>query len=273
MILVPYLSKNTILRYYDITATNNSGLDATILYHYLDDELNGNAESSLNPFRFNGSTWDLFVVDSIETTENYVATSGVEAFSRWTLASNSLLPVELVNFDANLTDNFRVKLSWQTATEIDNDYFVVERSSNGILFEEIERISGAGTSFTTIDYQTFDERPLNGTNYYRLKQVDFDGSFDYSQIRVVEIQKEIAPLSIYPNPATTEAYIELPDGFEKYIIQVYDISGRVIFENQYDNHRGSLVELNVGDWPSGAYVVTILVDEGVLSKKLIVSND
>ena len=91
------------------------------------------------------------------------------------------LPIELLSFSGNSLDDANI-LEWTTSTELDNDYFIVERSSNGSDFEEIQKVDGAGNSNSAISYSIRDNDPLNGINYYRLKQTDFSGNYKHSSI-------------------------------------------------------------------------------------------
>tara|TARA_B100000809_G_scaffold200916_1_gene201333 strand:- start:2933 stop:3952 length:1020 start_codon:yes stop_codon:yes gene_type:complete len=118
------------------------------------------------------------------------------------------LPIELIDFTANLTNNGHVKLDWQTASEVNNDYFTIERSINGQEWQEINKIDGAGNSSSLLSYSEVDYNPFYGVSYYRLKQTDFDGLFEYSQIRSVNIQRlPNSQIGIYPNPSTNQIII------------------------------------------------------------------
>ncbi len=110
-----------------------------------------------------------------------------------------VLPVELLSFNAILKDS-EVDVSWETTTEINNDYFTIERSTNGVEWETLESVSGAGNSNSHLDYQRWDHSPYSDLSYYRLKQTDFDGSTSYSKIVSVNNFGKRS-LSIYPNPA------------------------------------------------------------------------
>lgn len=130
--------------------------------------------------------------------------SGLTSFSEFGAGSGSgaALPIELIYFTAELNDKV-VDLNWTTAVEINNEYFTVERSANGVDFKEVLQLAGAGTTNETKYYQAQDMEPLKGTSYYRLKQTDRDGSFEYSDIVVVKNNAAAdIELTIYPNPAT-----------------------------------------------------------------------
>ena len=114
----------------------------------------------------------------------------------------AVLPIELLNFNAYLVDNEHIKLNWQTASEINNDYFTIERTKNGTDWQELTKLNGAGNSSALQSYSSFDNNPYYGISYYRLKQTDFNGKFSYSQIRSVNIERgKNSSIEIYPNPA------------------------------------------------------------------------
>tara|TARA_B100000809_G_C14947883_1_gene462801 strand:- start:36 stop:836 length:801 start_codon:yes stop_codon:yes gene_type:complete len=116
------------------------------------------------------------------------------------------LPIELIDFDAKAIVNDYVKLDWQTASESQNDFFTIERSKNGIIWEEINRITGAENSSTLLNYSIMDYNPHTGLSYYRLKQTDFDGEFEYSLVRSVNITTD-NNINIFPNPASNQITI------------------------------------------------------------------
>lgn len=114
-----------------------------------------------------------------------------------------VLPITLIHFDAkNLTD--KVELNWATASEFENDFFTIERSSDGLNFNPIEFIEGAGTTHTTHHYHTFDQQPLAGQSYYRLKQTDINGMYTYSETVSINRHQKMDELVVYPNPATED---------------------------------------------------------------------
>lgn len=137
-----------------------------------------------------------------------------------------IVPIRLTSFKANLVTNGRVQLDWITATEEGNAYMVVERSADGRSFYDIGRVSGRGYSQSPLSYQFVDEAPRAGINYYRLRQVDFDGSYHYHNVVSVSTGGGESPLSIYPNPTTGTLYFSeaLPLGAS---VAVYDMLGRL----------------------------------------------
>ena len=111
---------------------------------------------------------------------------------------NFALPVEIINFNAK-SDNNYIDLTWLTASENNNDYFTIERSIDGINFELLANINGAGNSNTLLNYNYIDKNPSEGLNYYRLKQTDFNGDFIYSNIVSVNYSSIKNEVSVYPN--------------------------------------------------------------------------
>ena len=121
------------------------------------------------------------------------------------------LPIELLSFDAKLSNSTSIELAWVTATETNNDFFTIERSTNGISYESVAIVDGAGNSTSIKSYSTIDKTPIEGTSYYRLKQTDFNGQFAYSSSISVEFSNtgNGCVLSVYPNPCSSECVIDL----------------------------------------------------------------
>lgn len=147
------------------------------------------------------------------------------------------LPVELLSFAAKATENQQVILQWQTSSELNNKGFNLERSPNGKQWKSITFIEGAGTSLETQEYEYLDQQPFKGVNYYRLKQMDVDGAFAYSEIRVVKLGK--FNLSIAPNPVKDVLYLTFDKVNEVQNIQLYNQAGQLVkeidtFEGQMD---------------------------------------
>tara|TARA_B100000809_G_scaffold57883_2_gene54092 strand:+ start:391 stop:1446 length:1056 start_codon:yes stop_codon:yes gene_type:complete len=117
------------------------------------------------------------------------------------------LPIELVSFTGNCNSK-SVSLNWTTASEINNDYFTIERAQDAINFKELRKFDGAANNNRTINYSFIDPEPLTGTSYYRLKQTDFDGQFNYFNTIAVTCQGKIGEIYIYPNPNNGSFIIE-----------------------------------------------------------------
>lgn len=151
--------------------------------------------SDLLVAHWDGATWqnEGNTATSGSTAAGTITSSTVTWFSPFTIASISPvtpLPVELLSFTARYNGVNAVDLQWRTASEINNDYFTVERSSDAINFSPLIIRDGAGNSSHVINYTDIDRSPLSGTSYYRLKQTDFNGTYTYSNVVPVTISAE-----------------------------------------------------------------------------------
>jgi len=170
------------------------------------------------------------------------------------------LPVELLSFTA-LPDKSNVKLKWQTATEKNNDYFLVERSRDGFSFSVIGKVKGAGNSLQLNSYSLVDAAPLK-TGYYRLKQLDFDGSSTYSKIVAVNfsgIQQE-EKLLIYPNPTKDVVRIQTMGVFPKGTveIEVRTMLGKLILTEQFSSQDSTgNYSIDLKNFAAGTYFITL----------------
>lgn len=174
---------------------------------------------------------------------------------------DSELPVELISFSANLKDNI-VDLNWATATEYNNDYFEVQKSSNGYDFESFTLVDGFGTTVESQYYNTSDFNPYQGITYYRLKQVDFDGAYAYSNIVAVEVNEEIK-FNIYPNPSNGIVNIESNINGT---IEIINQSGNLIYSEEIFE---SSKTINLQELAAGIYYIRIITDNEIIAKKLL----
>ncbi len=169
-----------------------------------------------------------------------------------------LLPIELARFEAFIEDDKAV-LNWATLTELDNDYFEIQRKSPSHSFTKIGRVKGNGNSLITNDYQYLDLEPKNGTNYYRLKQIDYDGSYEYSNTISLEFDKD-KNIIFFPNPSQSGIVNLKFDSTQKdeLIISVYDVTGRLIINETKSTFPAvNQLELNFSSLSKGVYFVKI----------------
>lgn len=175
-----------------------------------------------------------------------------------------LLPIELLDFTIELNEK-AVNISWLTLTELNNDFFTIERSIDGLKFESLKTINGAGNSFSVINYTTKDEKPFKGTSYYRLKQTDFNGSYSYSNIKSVYLN-ESNQIEVYPNPNETGLLKIATDGSNPFEIKLVDSLGRIIYETKLND---SLSEIDLSVFEKGVYMLFITNQNSSLIKKII----
>lgn len=170
-------------------------------------------------------------------------TSVTEVFNAPDVISTDVcgaLPVELLSFEAKLEPAF-VELGWQTASEINNDYFEILRSTDGINFTKIGKVEGAGNSNQILKYSFIDTHPIYGTSYYQLRQVDFNGENSYSLIR--EVYFSDLEIQVYPNPANGILTIA---NYQGKTISVYDLAGKLIDKFHVKNHSIDISSLEKG---------------------------
>ncbi len=167
----------------------------------------------------------------------------------WYTKITSPLPIELLSFTGKNTWKGNI-LDWQTASEINNSYFTLERSTDAKSFEAIARIEGAGNSTETRSYSYLDRAAFPGVNYYRLKQTDFDGAFSYSNIIALRTTESKGLFTIYPNPnhgTFTLAFTGNDD--EVYRLQVFNALGESVYQTDVSaatSSSYSLPELSAG---------------------------
>jgi uncharacterized repeat protein (TIGR01451 family) len=182
------------------------------------------------------------------------------------------LPVELVEFTAQAVHNLDAALAWTTASEKNNDHFEVERSLNGTDYVKIGQVAGQGSTASATAYALTDAgvaRKATGTVYYRLKQVDTDGTATYSPVRSVVFTTALTPaIALFPNPATTATQLDLsqlPTG--SYEVSVLDATGRVVL--RATAIAGATQALDLNTVASGTYTVRVLGQGLNLTKRLI----
>ena len=189
------------------------------------------------------------------------------------------LPIELINFESKSNES-EIKISWTTASELNNDYFILERSVDGHSWRDIALIDGAGNSTSYIDYSYFDQTPESGINYYRLLQIDFDGQSSYSNVitaysKLVEVNS--IPYFIYPNPSLSRnVFVRCVDDQIELLkqIRVFDGYGKLVLNvsiHQTDNLcAGSGLRLNFAEeTKGGTYLIVFLGDSVIYSQKLV----
>ncbi|MBL0137147.1 MAG: T9SS type A sorting domain-containing protein [Bacteroidetes bacterium] len=179
-----------------------------------------------------------------------------------TAQSTSPLPIELLMFDASVVPK-GVQCVWKTASETNNDYFVIEKSANGITFETVGTVDGAGTTSELHSYSCLDKDPYKGLSYYRLKQVDFDGVYTYSEIVAVRIKGSLGDIHIYPNPVNEVLQYDFDlEQSGKIQIQILDVLGNIVAEEQKDFHAGIVhSDFQVKDLSDGVYYLKISSDQ------------
>ena len=199
--------------------------------------------------------------------------TGTYAFCGSTgLGSSSVLPVEIISFNAVKQSN-NVLLSWTTGSESNNSYFEIERSSNGAQYEPIGRVEGMGTTVQKNHYNFTDLRPLAGTNYYRLKQVDKDGKAKYSAILIFKGDKNNSnSINIYPNPVVDKININVSsDVATNGLISIFNETGIKVYEQNKLIIKGqNIFTLNaIPNLSKGVYFVKVAMNSKIFTTKFM----
>ena len=190
------------------------------------------------------------------------------------------LPVELVNFDAAEKDK-QVQLTWTTASEINNDHFEIQRSTDGSNFEEIGRVAGFGTSFEIHNYNFTDDNPPANVLYYRLKQVDLNGNYTYSTIVRVEMNNagraiNTPSVNAYPIPVSSKGRLNV--ALENFggtaSVKMVDMAGRVIYSENIETVQSatSTIQFPLQGLRSGIYLIMVYGNDNSYSAKVLIQN-
>jgi|GEM_PF-5489761 len=185
------------------------------------------------------------------------------------MGGTTVLDISLLSFTGTLNGSY-VDLNWQTASEINNSHFIIEKSTNGYDFEFLTQVNGAGNSSVTLSYSCKDEAPQIGTNYYRLKSVDFNSVTKNEGIVVVNYNK--FDFSFYPNPFGDNINISVNGSYDFLTLQVCNIVGEFVSElklNGGDTYLISKEELGITS--KGSYFLVLYPNSNyhLASKKII----
>jgi Secretion system C-terminal sorting domain len=182
------------------------------------------------------------------------------------------LPVDLVRFSANVLDD-EVVLDWATASEENNAYFLVEHSTDGQNFIPVGEVKGHGTTTVLQQYAYIDTDPLYGANYYRLKQVDLDGAFEYSHVVVAQIRLIEDQFKLFPNPSHTSDILTLrwseDLSKERLVMTITDALGRQIYQQQvFDGgSRETTIRCAEVNMDAGVYFLQLSTDKQVVAHR------
>ena len=182
------------------------------------------------------------------------------------------LPIKLISFEANVNGN-RIDIKWITASEINNDYFTIERSTDAQHWEAIITTKGAGNSNQTLTYFETDFYPLTGISYYRLKQTDFDGNYEYFNIVPVKFIPDVeTEISLYPNPVKQGDTISI-SGIEtnkEVLIVIRDIQDKEFYSKTYiEIENNELIGISIDTAiPQGIYIIVATSENSIYSKKI-----
>ncbi len=233
----------------------------------LDPLVNGGGSTDEDPtiVDFSVATADAFVLElsSFSTLDPHVDT-------------NDNLPIELISFEASNEED-GVMLEWYTATELNNDFFTIERSFDGETFSSIAEIDGAGNSSETLSYEYLDRNVQEGIYFYRLKQTDFDGQFSYSEtIAISHSGSNLATeLAVYPNPVNGESFFVSTASLEHGInfeVSIHDLMGRQLKAQLMKRELNNVLSIDVSDIENGVYIIRVRSERGSQETRIIIDK-
>ncbi len=176
--------------------------------------------------------------------------------------ASSILPLVLVTFTAETANNNTVDLAWSTQMESNTSHFTIERSADGIIWNEIGEVEAKGISSTVSNYTYTDASPLKGINYYRMEMVNLDGSFGYTDVRVIRTTV-INNISFFPNPARDFVNVSLGQSEEnEFTLRLYNQSGQLLQEKKVSGSNGTIVTFAIQQYTPGIYVLNVTAADG-----------
>jgi hypothetical protein len=181
-----------------------------------------------------------------------------------TLSVGGVLSVTIINFNAKNVNDKSALLNWTTSGEINNDRFEIQRSTSNTDFETIGSVAGNGTTSKSLSYTFADNHPEDGTNYYRIKQLDKNGNVSYSP--TVSVKFDFRKIEIFPNPAHHKIYIRNNNNFSNHQflkIQLLDFSGKVLFNQTSKGSDQNIITVNIpAKIPNGMYLIIVTNSKG-----------
>lgn len=207
-----------------------------------------------------GATFARFRIASVYTeiqyATGYAATGEVEDYP--IIIAGSVLPVEFASFTTKLQNDKTTLLKWKTASEYNCDFFEVQHSKDALEWENIGSVKGSGNTHWISAYSFVDPNPFSGFTYYRLRQVDFDDRFRFSELATVkndttEIEVN-GYVTVFPNPTKEEIWIKTENKKKDADVQVYNYVGQNMYNMKLTK---SLQNISISTYPSGMYMVII----------------
>jgi len=259
---------SSILRYYDITPTNNTNLNASFRFQYFDHELNGLVESNLMFWKsLDNVSWSNEGFTSRDIVANYVEKTGISDFSRWTLSpSNSLLLVRFSLFNVQCLGN-QSAISWSTAQEQNMLNFTVERSLNGTSWTPIGTVTAVGNSSIEQRYGFTDDHPVPGGAIYRVVAHDITGQQYFTSMIHASCEANDS-WKLWPNPVLEKLWLNINTlNASTATIKIFDQQGALIKLIQYTLMTGTnQIDLDVKNLSAGTYRILLNWNNGQMER-------
>lgn len=287
----PALSDNVKVRYY----YNQQDIDDMVAAAELIGPVDLNDPANLIPYHItqdhplsnqviaNGGTFDSYDFGTVSQGSEFImgdfdGTQYVE-FEVSELGGGNLgvfvqvpLPVSWAGFSGKKIGK-KVLLEWRTSEEENNDHFIVERSVDGQQFTPIAYQAGNGTAATLNTYEAWDETPLKRVNYYRIKQVDFDGGYSYSDVVTVAFETDKDQVYLFPNPSNGKVYVELADEVKGWVnLELIDVNGRIVWQERMDDNQQAVLQKNFSEFPAGIYSIRVFSKGHISTHQLLLKK-
>lgn len=261
---------SSILRYYDIIPTNNTGLNATLQINYLDAEINGLPESQFGLWKSSNLTSWLYVgFNSRDASANYVAKAAISDFSRWTISNaGNPLPVKFSVFTTNCNGSV-VTIKWTTESESGSDHFEIQKSVDGSRWITVASLPAAGNSSGFKNY-SFIDNTSTSNSFYRVAEYDVNGQFIYTPVARANCGTK-GEFKLWPNPVYSKAWVSANSIADaKAYLQIIDSKGAVVYFKTAELFAGNnIISIDMQSLPNGNYILQLVTNTGKQSTKLI----
>lgn len=234
------------------------------------DHLDGwavNNTTTPNAGAFDCADWTFSGTNALdgETTNAGAATPYPNAVQTCPLAAT---PIELSSFALEAMEARSIKIMWTTASEVGNDFFAIEHSTDGVRFSTIGEIAGAGDSYQSINYDFIHNAPARGLNYYRLKQVDFSRAHSLSEVKSIAVSGA-GELEVWPTLVADLTRIDLGDKVMNGELHLINAQGQVVLRQLIEGQTG-VYDLDLSQVSNGAYILSLNSNGAILNKRIIV---
>ncbi len=268
-----------VSRYFDIQPTNNSGLNATVVFDYDSDLLNGNTSGSMVFYRStdNGAN---YTEEGGSDDGSSVTITGVNAFSIWATGDPTSFPVEWLSFEVK-PDNSGVGLSWSTASESENaGYWIQHKSgeSKNELFRDVQFIRGRGNTSEVSYYAHHLSNLRPGTHTFRLKQIDFGGGFSFSEVVEVNLEDDPVfdvsfPTPFYPHNDKVTIRFQA----DRYInASLFDLNGKkysILHDLAVPLFQDIVINMDEHRFPTGNYILVVSSEKHFSAKRMMIVSE
>ena len=241
------------------------------------------SNSARNVAAWNGSAWSALDI-GINTIIYSIAVSGTNVYEGGSYYSTDgnpasnfnmylscfALPIKSLDLTGRVNSN-QALLQWQTSGEIFTDSFIIEKSTDGVSYHLIGSVAATG-NITLSRYHFTDIAQVTGTNYYRLKMTDKDGSFSYSKVITVSILQDLPSIKVFPNPASTTSVVYFNHAIKSAEVAIFDQQGKKVFADSFNGLSTTAYQLHLASLLPGTYILSIKTTLGSFSERLIISK-